>query len=239
MSIITYDGKQLAGDSRRSIKKWNEKKQRYDRVITSDEAVKIEEIHDSKVLFRGQVVLAVARCGNAKITGEVLKKLKKGVDIEAYYTKQLEDEEAKKRTCSLLLVTPRSLWHFKLTKSKLVIYELEPKPFAMGSGVQEAIFLMKTLKLTAEEAAMAITLGFDCCGGAIQVMERDKWTGTLALRKKPATNLSGDERLVYLAKSITRRFGPAVKKAEARIEVKRTLNKVATPTKTKARKQVA
>lgn len=239
MSIITYDGKQLAADSRRSKKVWNEKKQRFDRVITSDEAVKIEEIHDPKVVFRNQVVLAVARCGNAAATKDLLKRLKKGQDVEAFYQKQLGDPEAKKRNCSLLIITPRQLFHFKLTATKLVVYELEPKPFAMGSGVQEAIFLMNTLKLTAEEAAMAITLGFDCCGGAIQVMERDKWTGSLALRKKPASNLSSDERLVYLANSITRRFGPAVKKAEARIEVKKALVKVAAPPKTKTKKLTA
>ena len=238
MSIITFNGEQLAADSRRSKKVLNPKTGEYERVVVSDAAVKIEEINDPRVIFENQVVLAIARCGNAKMSNKVIEGLKGGLDIVSYY-QTVNDE--KRKPCSVLIVTPRGVFHFRITPAGTVsVTELPPEPFAMGTGTREAVFLMKTMRLSAEEAAMAVTLAFDCCGGPIQVMERDKWTKALALRKQAPTILARHERLVLLSEAVTKRMGPLIKKAKAQVEVSKVMDKVskAKPVKKATKKKV-
>jgi len=187
MTIIAFNGDELAADSRRTVKTVNKKTRESRPSRRTDGHAKITlykvpnpnsnlssttsaaEIVNADPFprFREQYVAAVARAGNRHLTGPLLEKLAKGQDIEMYYDQLLRHEPAvKDRSCSLIIITLTQSWYVQVTKSgKWNVSEIPPgTPFAIGDGKDQAMWLMKHFGFTPAEAVMAVASNSDKCG---------------------------------------------------------------------------
>lgn len=225
MSIVTFDGQSLAADSRKTVTKIDPATGEKSYLHRTDEQVKIELVAGS-VKFRGGYIEALGRCGGLKLSTAIVDTINKGLlDIETHWADPRVYSEFK-RSASVLIVTDRNAFHFQVSPSTgLKVTELERKPFAMGCGTEVAMYLMSAFKLPAQQAAAAVTLTYDSCGGPIRVLERDRWTGRLQLADAQVAD-TADQRRVLVAEGLIKALSTMKSEAEQRmaLEVAAELN---------------
>jgi hypothetical protein len=213
MSIVTFDGRSLAADSRKTTTRINPETGAKEYVKHVDEQVKIE-LMDGRVKFRGEFVEAIGRCGNVKMSSTIISTIKAGLlDIEKHWSNEAVYSRFSKGA-SVLIVTDKNAYHFRVSPDTgLTVTELERKPFAMGSGKEVAVYLMTAFKLSAQMAAAAVTLTYKSCGGPINVLKRDTWTGRLMLADA-ANAATRDERRASVATALIKALTKMKIKAE-------------------------
>ncbi len=216
MSIVTYDGKVLAADSRKTTSRTNQKTGIRETVRRTDQQVKIE-LMGEECKFRGETVRAVGRCGNLKLSSAIIEDIKRQIpDLEEHW-RLPATYRSYTRPASVLILTDRNAYHFRVSPAEgLSVTVLERKPFAMGSGKEVAEYLMSAFKLPAHYAAAAVTLMYKSCGGPIRVVRRDIWTGQLQLSdaKEPKNR---DELRIMVAKALIRAAKRMKTRAEERL----------------------
>lgn len=216
MSIVTFDGKSLAADSRKSTVRIDPVTGAKEYVHQTDEQVKIE-LMDGTTQFRGETIEALGRCGNIRLSSTIIKTIKAGLlDIEDHWADEKVYKEFSK-TASVLIVTIKNAYHFQVSSvTGLTVTVLEHKPFAMGCGKEVAVYLMTAFKLPAQAAAAAVTLTYKSCGGPIRVLKRNQFNGRLQLADTQSA-ATRDERRVLVADALLKVLSKMKSSAEARM----------------------
>lgn len=158
MTVVCWDGKYLAVDSRRTK----------DKSTVSDDSNKID-LGFRGVKFEGSYIRAVARAGNVKTTRVLREVLKETPDV---FTQGSFDARGLKKG-SMLVVTRKAAWHVTTDGKGVVETKKIPKdePYAIGSGGRVGMFLMKAFNLSAPMAVASVTMQLDCCGGPVKYVK--------------------------------------------------------------------
>lgn len=190
MTIMTWDGKWLSSDSRRTTYVRNRKtnvrrkkghKSNYDKITMYAVREKGWQKKE-RLYFNGQKVVATARCGSVLTTTAMTDVLEAGKDlIRTFQLRHKRGKLVKCRIGSLFIVTETSAWLFRYSPTRgIVVKEIGESKFAMGTDARTASFLMRHLGLDAMHAAAAVTLMTKKCGGDIKTVRRDETDPELA-----------------------------------------------------------
>lgn len=163
MTIVAWDGKYLAVDSRSTKKKTK----------ISDTACKIVVDYEGCYLGRERII-ATARAGNRRTTTMLTNALRRSRYVHNLLQKRYSDGKlVGYKKGSLFIVTKRSAWLLRVTpNTPPVLEEIGNNLFAMGSGAPLARFFMEILFLTPQKAVCATMLGKECCGGPVRYVQR-------------------------------------------------------------------
>lgn len=158
MTVVCWDGKYLAVDSRRTK----------DKVAVTDDSNKIDTSFRG-VKFEGSYVRAVAKAGNVRTTRVLREALKEQPEI---FTQGEFDARGLKKG-GLLVVTRKAAWHLNTDgKGKVEVKKLaKDEPYAIGSGGRVGKFLMQAFDLSAPMAVASVTMQMDCCGGPVRYVK--------------------------------------------------------------------
>jgi hypothetical protein len=175
MTVFCWDGKYLAVDSRRTVKK----------VEVYDDSHKLD-IDFRGVKFEGSYVRAVARAGNTKTTRFMkaclrqedgfIEALRKRWDEEKSGTLLIDDNTTritKMKKGTLFIITRKKVWHFQIDPSDGILLREIPagETFSGGSGGKIGKFLMDTFGLSAQLAVCATMIHMQCCGGPVRYVQ--------------------------------------------------------------------
>lgn len=172
MTVICWDGKYLAVDSRRTRKRTAEVFDDSHKIDTDFRGVKV----------RGSYIRAVAQAGNTKTTRFMKAILRQDDDFINFLRKRWEEEKAGDLTTTritefkkgtLLIITRRSAWHFQISPEDGILFSRieEGEKFSGGSGGKIGKFLMDVFDLSAQMAVSATTLHMHCCGGPVRYLK--------------------------------------------------------------------
>lgn len=158
MTVVCWDGKYLAVDSRRTK----------DKVAVSDDSNKIDTSFKG-VKFEGSYIRAVAKAGNVRTTRLLREALKTNPEV---FTRGTFNAVGLKKG-GLLIVTRKAAWHVG-TNGKGVAESKKidkGQTYAIGSGGRIGTFLMDAFGLSAPMAVASVTMQLDCCGGPVRYVK--------------------------------------------------------------------
>lgn len=160
MTIIAWNGKYLAADSRRTRRKTE----------IFDNADKID-LSFNDFFFDGESILAIASAGNVKTTS-YLKWVIKNKPRSLYFLNQeyTSGNLKKFKRGSLFIVTTKSAWILTiLSSSSCRLTECHTSDnIAIGSGGKIATYLMNVFNLLPQDAVKATLLYQRSCGGPVR-----------------------------------------------------------------------
>ena len=158
MTVVCWDGKYLAVDSRRTK----------DKVAVTDDSNKIDTSFRG-VKFEGSYIRAVAKAGNVKTTRVLREVLKKDPEV---FTRGSYNATGLKKG-SLLVVTRKAAWHLSTDGKGVVEVKKigKDQSYAIGSGGRIGTFLMDAFGLSAPMAVASVTMQLDCCGGPVRYVK--------------------------------------------------------------------
>lgn len=185
MTLIVYKNKQLAADTRGTLKSTHSNRSIHTCAhcgkpakVVNDKSNKIHLFDSEFIRFRGDQILTVATAGNSNLSNRFIKIIEEGKDLEQVYQNYLSvhgDEEGRILSCTLLISCKHKNYLFDAggQNNKLSITEHELDDWLyVGKSSEGAEWISRLMPNLS--AAMIINLAMavdDGVGGQIEELD--------------------------------------------------------------------